>query len=111
MIDDVPSLSPNLHVHGISHAFPEPEPSGGCIGDGSNTVGWFEKMSCYQRDTSIWVCVCVSKAITINVSGVFPPINPSYFDVHQGYKVLTQSHMTLSDPQRGVGLYRLGLAR
>ena len=37
---------------------------------------------------------CASKPIIINVSGVFPPINPKYFDVHQGYKVLTQSHFT-----------------
>ena len=28
---------------------------------------------------------CVAKPIIINVGGVFPPINPSYVDVHQGY--------------------------
>ena len=38
----------------------------------------------------------LSKPIIINVSGVFTPINPSYFDVHQGYKVLTQSHMSVN---------------
>ena len=27
--------------------------------------------------------MCVSKPIIINVSGVFPPINPSYFDVNK----------------------------
>ena len=38
---------------------------------------------------------CVSEPIIINVSGVNTTINPSYFDVHQGYKVLTQSHIRI----------------
>ena len=41
--------------------------------------------------------VCVSKPIIINVSGVSThlPAILIYFDVHQGYKVLTQSHICI----------------
>ena len=42
----------------------------------------------------IWVCI--KTYYKINVSGVFTPINPSYFDVHQEYKVLTHSHINPS---------------
>ena len=52
------------------------------------------------------VGVCVSKPIINSVSGDFPPINPSYFDVHQGYKVLTQRQVA-----RRLGKHVLHLQR
>ena len=53
----------------------------------------------FQHHRLASVCVCVSKPIIINVSEVNTTINPSYFDVHQDYKVLTQSHLGKIPPQ------------
>ena len=46
----------------------------------------------YQQDCHVCVSVCQNLSFSMLVG--WTPINPSYFDVHQGYKVLTQSHLS-----------------
>ena len=41
------------------------------------------------------VCVCVGQNLSLSMLVGWTPIDSSYFDVHQGYKVLTQSQMMI----------------
>ena len=63
------------------------------------TIGkwWFNLMRFNEVSTSttIYKGACQNLWTYKCGCGVNTTINPSYFDVHQGYKVLTQSHMNV----------------